>query len=86
MQHDLRLRTAACAIHDNVYPAVDPVSFSFEEAERFGTGEYWQAVDAAHGAGWLWLISKTSSVSPQFSNEQRCEWDGRPGALDARPC
>lgn len=47
MQHDLRLRAAARAIYNNVYPAVDPAPFSFEEAERFGTVEYRQAVGAA---------------------------------------
>ncbi|RZT56967.1 hypothetical protein EV283_1024 [Sphingomonas sp. BK036] len=50
MQHDLRLRAAARAIYDNVYPAVDPAPFSFEEAERFGTVEYRQAVGAAQDA------------------------------------
>jgi len=50
MQHDLRLRAAARAIYDNVYPAVDPVPFSFDEAERFGTMEYRQAVGAAREA------------------------------------
>ena len=50
MQHDLRLRAAARAIYDNVYPAVDPVPFSFDEAERFGTAEYRQAVGAAQDA------------------------------------
>jgi hypothetical protein len=36
MQHDLRLRAAARAIYDNVYPPADPAPFSFDEAERFG--------------------------------------------------
>ncbi len=47
MQHDLRLRAAARAIYDNVYPPVDPVPLSFDDAERFGTVEYRQAVGAA---------------------------------------
>ena len=50
MQHDLRRRTAARAIYDNVYPPADPVPFSFDEAERFGTVEYRQAVGAAQDA------------------------------------
>jgi hypothetical protein len=50
MQHDLRLRAAARAIYDNVYPAVDPAPFSFVEAELFGTLEYRQAVGAAQDA------------------------------------
>ncbi len=50
MQHDLRLRAAARAIYDNVYPTADPAPFTFDEAERFGTVEYRQAVDAAQDA------------------------------------
>lgn len=50
MQHDLRLRAAARAIYDNVYPPVYPAPFSFDEAERFGTVEYRQAVGAAQEA------------------------------------
>ena len=50
MQHDLRLRAAARAIYDNVYPAVAPTPFSFDEAERFGTVAYRQAVGAAQDA------------------------------------
>jgi len=50
MQQDLRLRAAARAIYDNVYPAVHPAPFSFDEAERFGTVQYRQAVGAAQDA------------------------------------
>jgi hypothetical protein len=50
MQHDLRLTAAARAIYDNVYPPADAVPFSFDEAERFGTAEYRQAVGAAQDA------------------------------------
>jgi len=53
MQHDLRLRAAARAIYDNVYPAVDLAPFSFDEAERFGTVEYRQAVGAAQDARYV---------------------------------
>ncbi len=50
MQHDLRLRAAARAIYENVYPPVDSAPFSFDDAERFGTAEYRQAVGAAQDA------------------------------------
>jgi hypothetical protein len=50
MQHDLRLRAAARVIYDNVYSPVDPAPFSFDEAERFGTVEYRQAVGAPQDA------------------------------------
>ena len=50
MQHDLRLRAAARATYGNVYPSADAVQFSFDEAERFGTVEYRQAVGAAQDA------------------------------------
>lgn len=50
MQHDLRLRAAARAIYDNFYPPVEPGPFGFEEAERFGTMEYRQAVGVAQDA------------------------------------
>ena len=50
MQHDLRLRAAARAIYENVYPPMDSAPFSFDEAERFGTVEYRQAVGAAQDA------------------------------------
>lgn len=50
MQHDLRLRAAARAIYDNVYPPIDSAPLSFFEAERFGTLEYRQSVGAAKDA------------------------------------
>ncbi|MEG3159475.1 hypothetical protein U1763_03065 [Sphingomonas sp. LB2R24] len=50
MQHDLRLRAAAWAIYDDVYPPMRPVAFSFDEAKRFGTAGYRQAVGAAPDA------------------------------------
>ena len=50
MQHDLQLRAAARVIYDNVYPHADPGPFRFDEAERFGTVEYRQAVGAAQDA------------------------------------
>ena len=50
MHHDLQLRAAARVIYENVYPLADPAPFSFDEAERFGTVEYRQAVGAAQDA------------------------------------
>lgn len=47
MQRDLQLRAAARAIYKNVYPTeeLDPVDL--DQAERFGTVHYRQAVGAA---------------------------------------
>jgi hypothetical protein len=50
MQHDLQLRAAARAIYENVYPTQDWTPVAFEEAERFGTVHYRQAVGAAQEA------------------------------------
>lgn len=50
MQHDLQLRAAARAIYDACYPSDDWARFGFDEAERFGTIQYRQAVDAAQQA------------------------------------
>jgi len=50
MQHDVRLRAAARAIFDACYPSDDWSPVRFEEAERFGTIHYRQAVDAARQA------------------------------------
>ena len=47
MQHDLRLRAAARAVYENVYASAQ---LSFDQAERFGTAEYRQAVGAAQDA------------------------------------
>ena len=50
MQHDVRLRAAARAIFDACYPSEEWSLVSFEEAERFGTAHYRQAVEAARAA------------------------------------
>jgi hypothetical protein len=50
MEHDLRLRAAARAIYDACYPSEDWASCSFDEAERFGTVHYRQAIGAAQQA------------------------------------
>lgn len=50
MRHDLRLRAAARAIFETVYPTEEWSPVSFEDAERCGTLHYRQAVDAARRA------------------------------------
>ena len=50
MQHDLQLRAAARAIYENVYPTEGWAPVSFDQAERFGTVHYRQAVGAAQEA------------------------------------
>jgi len=47
MQHDVPLREAVRAIFDACYPSDDWSPIRFEEAERFGTVHYRQAVEAA---------------------------------------
>ena len=50
MQHDLQLRAAARAIYDACYPTEEWAPVGFDEAERFGTVHYRQAVGAAQDA------------------------------------
>lgn len=50
MQHDLRLRAAAREIYDSVYPGEEWTPVPFDEAERFRTIHYRQAVGAARRA------------------------------------
>ena len=50
MQHDLQLRAAARAIYDACYPSDDWAPFSFDDAERYKTIHYRQAVGAAQAA------------------------------------
>jgi hypothetical protein len=47
MEHDLRLRAAARAIYDACYPAGECTPVNFDEAERWRTMRYRQAVGAA---------------------------------------
>lgn len=63
MQHNGALRDAARAIYESVYPSDDWTPMPFDEAERFGTIHYRNAVDAArrvqaclNGDGTLQLI------------------------------
>jgi hypothetical protein len=50
MHHDIQLRAAARAIFDECYPSDDWSPLPFEEAERYGTIHYRQAVGAAQKA------------------------------------
>ncbi len=50
MRHDAQLRATARVIFDACYPSDDWSPVRFEEAERFGTVHYRQAVDAARHA------------------------------------
>ena len=50
MQHDLQLRAAARAIYVAVYPGEEWAPVGFEEAEKFGTVHYRNAVAAARDA------------------------------------
>ncbi len=50
MQHDLQLRAVARAIYENVYPLAHPGRATFDEAERFTTEHYRQAIGAAQDA------------------------------------
>jgi hypothetical protein len=50
MQHDLQLRAAARTIYDACFPADDRAALGFDEAERYGTVHYRQAVGAAQQA------------------------------------
>ena len=50
MEHDLQLRAAARAIYDACYPGEEWAPVGFDEAERFRTVHYRQAVGAAQQA------------------------------------
>lgn len=50
MQHDMQLRAAAEAIYNEVYPSDEWSPLPFEDAERYGTIHYRQAVGAAQRA------------------------------------
>lgn len=50
MEHDLQLRAAARAIYDACYPSEEWAPVGFDEAERFKTIHYRQAVGAAQHA------------------------------------
>ncbi|WP_267387108.1 hypothetical protein [Sphingomonas sp. GC_Shp_3] len=50
MQHDLQLRAAARVIYDACYPSEEWTPVGFDDAERFKTVHYRQAVGAAQQA------------------------------------
>lgn len=50
LQHDHQLRAAARAIYETVYPGEEWTPVNFDEAERFGTVHYRNAVTAAQNA------------------------------------
>lgn len=50
MQHNVALREAARAIYESVYLGEEWTPVPFDEAERFGTVHYRNAVDAARRA------------------------------------
>lgn len=50
MEQDLQLRAAARAIYDACYPSEDWAPVGFDDAERYRTVHYRQAVGAAQQA------------------------------------
>lgn len=50
LQHDATLREAARAIYNEVYPSEEWAPYNFEEAERYATVQYRQAIGAAQQA------------------------------------
>lgn len=50
LQHDAALRAAARAIYEAVYPGEEWSPVGFEEAEKYGTVHYRNAVSAAQMA------------------------------------
>lgn len=67
MQHDLQLRAAARAIYDTCYPSEEWSPIGFDEAERFGTIHYRQAVDAALQARAVMTSRDEQSPLPAFA-------------------
>lgn len=67
MEHDLQLRAAARAIYDACYPTEDWSPLGFDEAERFGTVHYRQAVGAAQSARALLASPGEQLALPVFA-------------------
>lgn len=63
MQHDLQLRATARAIYENVYPSEEWAPVGFDEAERFRTVHYRQAVGAAQDARSVLLSTTEQQLS-----------------------
>jgi hypothetical protein len=61
MQHDAALRAAARDIYEAVYPGEEWAPVPFDQAERFGTVHYRQAVEAAQRA------------RAQFAGQEACQ-------------
>jgi len=56
LQHDTLLRAAARAIYDACYPGDEWAPLGFEDAERYATVHYRQAVGAAIEARRCWRL------------------------------
>ncbi|UYY77354.1 hypothetical protein [Sphingomonas sp. R1] len=67
MEHDLQLRAAARAIYDACYPSDEWAPLGFNEAERYATVQYRQAIGAAQQARLLLL---DQAVQPGLFPEQ----------------
>lgn len=66
MEHDLQLRAAARAIYDACYPSEEWAPVGFDEAERFRTVHYRQAVGAAQRAR---VVLADGAVQPSLFAE-----------------
>ena len=62
MQHDARMREAARAIFNAVYPSEEWCPVAFEQAEQFGTVHYRNAVAAAQDARLHFLADVTAQL------------------------
>lgn len=71
MQRDQRVREAARAIYDKVYPGDEWTPVSFEEAERYRTVHYRNAVDAALSARTYLADEVSQQLALQFSESCR---------------
>jgi len=69
MQHDLQLRAAARAIYDACYPSEEWAPVGFDDAERFKTVHYRQAVGAAQEA--RAVLSDSAVQPPLFATAPR---------------
>lgn len=62
MQYDVALREAARAIYESVYPGEEWTPVPFDQAERYGTVHYRNAVDAARRADACFNGDSTSQL------------------------
>jgi hypothetical protein len=69
MEHDLQLRAAARAIYDSCYPGEEWAPVGFDEAERFRTIHYRQAVGAAQQAR---ALLRDGAVQPSLFAGLQC--------------